>query len=106
MLLHAGVAKVVTESARKGLQPHRPVQFEGSAATPGAQQAQALATSASGLWFAKTLHAPHYNDFFLLGVTPSAWIAGESGVGESCSQRVWTDKRLRLRSDKRGRVWS
>jgi hypothetical protein len=28
------------------------------------------------LWFAKTLHAPHYNDFFLLGVTPSAWIAG------------------------------
>ena len=28
------------------------------------------------LWFAKTLHALHYNDFFLLGVTPSAWIAG------------------------------
>jgi len=27
-------------------------------------------------WFAKTLHALHYNDFFLLGVTPSAWIAG------------------------------
>ena len=33
------------------------------------------------VWFAKTLHALHYNDFFLLGVTPSAWIAGESGVG-------------------------
>jgi len=44
------------------------------------------------VWFAKTLHALHYNDFFLLGVTPSAWIAGESGVGGSCSQRVWTDK--------------
>jgi hypothetical protein len=31
---------------------------------------------AGTLWFAKTLHALHYNDFFLLGVTPSAWIAG------------------------------
>ena len=44
------------------------------------------------LWFTKTLHALHYNDFLLLGVTPSAWIAGESGVSGSCSQRVWTDK--------------
>jgi hypothetical protein len=30
----------------------------------------------SMVWFAKTLHALHYNDFLLLGVTPSAWIAG------------------------------
>src|ERR1035437_452781 len=73
----------------------------------GLLEKKILAANHDGpLWFAKTLHAPHYNDFFLLGVTPSAWIAGESGVGESCSQRVWTDKRLRLRSDKRGRVWS
>jgi hypothetical protein len=42
MLLHAGVTKVVTGSARKRLQPHRLVKFEGSAATGGAQQAQAL----------------------------------------------------------------
>jgi hypothetical protein len=43
MRLHAGVTKVVTGSARKRLQPHRLVKFEGSAATGGAQQAQALA---------------------------------------------------------------
>jgi hypothetical protein len=42
MLLHAGVTKVVTGSARKRLQPHRLVKFEGSPATGGAQQAQAL----------------------------------------------------------------
>jgi len=42
MRLHAGVTKVVTRSARKRLQPHRLVKFEGSAATGGAQQAQAL----------------------------------------------------------------
>jgi len=46
MLLYAGVAEVVTGSASKRLQPQRPVQFEGSAATPGAQQAQALAATA------------------------------------------------------------
>jgi hypothetical protein len=29
-----------------------------------------------GVWFAKTLRALHYNDFFLLGVTPSDWLPG------------------------------
>ena len=38
----------MTRSARKGLQPLRSVKFEGSAATRGAKQAQALATSARG----------------------------------------------------------
>ena len=46
MPLHACVAQVVTRSARKRLQPLRSVKFEGSATTRGAQQAQALATSA------------------------------------------------------------
>jgi hypothetical protein len=36
MLFHAGVAKVVTGSARKGTQMHRPVKFEGPAAAPRA----------------------------------------------------------------------
>ena len=34
MLLHAGIAEVVTGSARKRLQPHRPVEFEGSGVNP------------------------------------------------------------------------
>jgi hypothetical protein len=46
MLLHAGVTKIVTDSARKRLQPRRPVEFERSAATRWAEQAQALTTSA------------------------------------------------------------
>ena len=46
MLLHAGVTKIVTDSARKRLQPRRPVEFEGSAATPWTEEAQALASSA------------------------------------------------------------
>jgi hypothetical protein len=46
MLLHASVTKVVTDSARKRLEPRRPVQFERSAATHWTEQAQALARSA------------------------------------------------------------
>jgi hypothetical protein len=38
-LLHARVAKVVTRSARKSLEPDRSVEFEGSAAAARAQQA-------------------------------------------------------------------
>jgi hypothetical protein len=46
MLLHASVTKVVTDSARKRLEPRRSVQFERSAATHWTEQAQALARSA------------------------------------------------------------
>jgi hypothetical protein len=48
VLLHAGVAEMVAGSAGKRLQMPRPVEFEGSAATLGAQEAQALAASACG----------------------------------------------------------
>jgi hypothetical protein len=46
MLLHAGVTKIVTDSARKRLRRRRPVQFERSAAAHRTEQAQALARSA------------------------------------------------------------
>jgi hypothetical protein len=42
MVLHAGVTKVVTVAARKGLQTHQSVEFKRS----WAKQAQTLATSA------------------------------------------------------------
>jgi len=45
MLLHAGVAKVVTGSAGKNLQPSRSVKFEGSAATTRTEQAKTPTTS-------------------------------------------------------------
>jgi hypothetical protein len=46
MLLHARVTQVVARSARKHRQMRRPIKFEGSAATPRTDQAQASATSA------------------------------------------------------------
>ncbi len=47
---------------------------------------------AAELWFAITLHTQQYNDFMLLCVTSFGLDSRLIGVGESCSQRTWTNK--------------
>ena len=94
MLLDAG-AEVVTGSAGKGPQPQRPVQFEGSAATPRAQQAQALAATAGGHQSKRKMKPQtaqsirHFDDFAIFYTVRELTFGGQPIIVSQDSATAW-----------------